>query len=70
MKGFVGVMDNDWFAFLSQQPGIDGVDFWSRAERACLEQWSQESLSSLTLRRRCRLISGKRTLLDLQGRNP
>ena len=25
MKGFVGVTDNDWFAFLSQQPGIDNV---------------------------------------------
>jgi len=23
MKGFVGVTDNDWFTFLSQQPGID-----------------------------------------------
>jgi len=23
MNGFVGVTDNDWFAFLSQQPGID-----------------------------------------------
>ena len=28
MKGFVGVTDNDWFAFLSQQPGIDKVNFW------------------------------------------
>jgi len=28
MKGFVGVTDNDWFAFLSQQPGIDEVIFW------------------------------------------
>jgi len=28
MKGFVGVMDNDWFVFLSQQPGIDEVNFW------------------------------------------
>jgi hypothetical protein len=27
MKGFVGVTDNDWFAFLSQQPGIDEVNF-------------------------------------------
>jgi len=23
MKGFVGVTDNDWFTFLSQQPGIE-----------------------------------------------
>jgi len=26
MKGFVGVTDNDWFSFLSQQPGIDDVN--------------------------------------------
>jgi len=27
MKGFVGVTDNDWFAFLSQQPNkIWGTD--------------------------------------------
>jgi len=30
MKGFVGITDNDWFAFLSQQPGIDEVNFWKR----------------------------------------
>jgi len=28
MKGFVGVTDNDSFAFLSQQPGIDRENFW------------------------------------------
>ena len=28
MKGFVGVTDNDWFAFLSHQLGIDEVNFW------------------------------------------
>jgi hypothetical protein len=26
MKGFVGVTEKDWFAFLSQQPGIDDVN--------------------------------------------
>jgi len=26
MKGFVGVTDNDWFAFLSQQSGIDELN--------------------------------------------
>ena len=31
MNGFVGVTDNDWFAFLSQQPGIDEVNFWQRS---------------------------------------
>ena len=28
MEGFVGVTDNDWFAFLSQQPVIDEVNLW------------------------------------------
>ena len=28
MKSFFGITDNDWFAFLSQQPGIDEVNFW------------------------------------------
>ena len=28
MKGYIGVTDNDWFDFLSQQPGIDEVNFW------------------------------------------
>jgi len=28
MKGFIGVTDNDWFEFLSQQPEIDEVNFW------------------------------------------
>jgi hypothetical protein len=27
MKGWIGVTDNDWFDFLSQQPGIDEVNF-------------------------------------------
>jgi len=28
MKAFIGVTDNNWFAFLSHQPGIDEVNFW------------------------------------------
>ena len=28
MKGYIGVTDNDWFAFLSQHPEIDEVNFW------------------------------------------
>ena len=28
MKGYVGVTDNNWFNFLSQQPGIDEVNSW------------------------------------------
>lgn len=28
MKAFIGVTDNDWFDFLSGQPGIDEVNFW------------------------------------------
>ena len=31
MKGFVGVTDNAWFEFLSQQSGIDEVNFWQLA---------------------------------------
>ena len=30
MKGFVGVTDNDWFTFLSHQPGISELYFWQR----------------------------------------
>jgi len=33
MKGFIGVTDNDWFDFLSQQPGIDGMNFWQARQR-------------------------------------
>jgi len=32
-EGFVGVTDNDWFAFLSRQPGIDEVNFWQPSGR-------------------------------------
>ena len=28
MQGYVGVTDNDWFNFLSQQLEIDEVNFW------------------------------------------
>jgi len=34
MKGFVGVTDNSWFAFLAQQPGIDEVNFWQPGGRS------------------------------------
>jgi hypothetical protein len=33
MKGFIGVTDNGWFDFLSQQPGIDEVKFLSKTAR-------------------------------------
>ncbi len=33
MKGFIGVTDNDWFAFLSKQPKIDEVNFWQPSGR-------------------------------------
>ena len=29
MKAFLAVTDNDWFDFLSRQPDIDEVDFWT-----------------------------------------
>ena len=34
MKGYVGVTDNHWFDFLSQQPGIDEVNFWQPGGRS------------------------------------
>jgi putative restriction endonuclease len=34
MNGFVGITDNDWFGFLSHQPGIDEVNFWQPAGRS------------------------------------
>jgi putative restriction endonuclease len=33
MKGFVGVTDNDWYTFLSQQQQIDEVNFWQPSGR-------------------------------------
>jgi len=33
MKAFIGVTDNDWFAFLSQQPWVDEVNFWQLYSR-------------------------------------
>jgi len=33
MKGFFGVTDNVWFAFLSHQPVIDEVNFWQPGGR-------------------------------------
>ena len=34
MNGFVAVTDNHWFAFLSQQPEIDEVNFWQPRGRS------------------------------------
>ena len=28
MNGWIGITDNEWFSFLSRQPGIDEVNFW------------------------------------------
>jgi len=34
-----GITDNEWFAFLSQQPGIDEVKFWQvKANRVASPQ--------------------------------
>jgi len=38
MKGFVGITDNDWYAFLSQEPGIDEVNFWQQNSRRIRER--------------------------------
>ena len=41
MKGFVGVTDNDWFEFLSKQPGIDEVNFWQPGGRTRFKSLKQ-----------------------------
>jgi hypothetical protein len=33
MKGFVGITDDDWIAFLSQQWRIDEGNNWQRGKR-------------------------------------
>ena len=33
LKAFVGVTDNEWFAFLSNLPEIDEVNFWQPGGR-------------------------------------
>jgi uncharacterized Rossmann fold enzyme len=33
MKYFVGLTDNDWCAFLAQQPGIDEVNLAAKRDR-------------------------------------
>jgi hypothetical protein len=42
MKGFVGVTDNGWFVFLSQQPGIDEVNFWQPGARSRFRRFRQD----------------------------
>jgi hypothetical protein len=53
MNAFVSVTDNDWFAFLSQQPGIDEVNFWQPSGRFTIESHAimslKKSLSCCTL---------------------
>jgi len=45
MKGFVGVTDNDWFTFLSQQREIDEVNFWQPHAGQPSELWPLVNLS-------------------------
>ena len=33
MNGWIGIIDNEWFTFLSRQPGIDKVNFWQPGGR-------------------------------------
>ena len=33
IKGYIGVTVNDWFAFLSQQPGTEQVNFLPKTAR-------------------------------------
>ena len=46
MNAFVGVTDNDWFAFLSQQPGIDEVNFWQPKPEEVAQARAEELLQA------------------------
>jgi hypothetical protein len=45
MKGFVGVTDNDWSAFLSQQTGKKGTDLFFKDRRRSLSILSMTFIS-------------------------
>lgn len=47
MKGSNGDTDNDWFAFLFQQPGIDEVNFWQPRADVSFQARQQASPSCL-----------------------
>jgi len=51
MKGYVGVTDNDWFDFLSQQPGIDEVNFWQPGGNRVFNALSAKELFLFKLRK-------------------
>jgi len=40
--GSTGVTDNDWFEFLSQQPGIDEFNFWQFGGMSELKSLGQQ----------------------------
>ena len=55
MKGYIGVTDNIWFAFLSQQPGIDEVNFWQPKLEEVAQARAEELLHA---HRRVRTAAG------------
>jgi len=56
MKGFVAVTDNDWFAFLSQQPEIDEVNFWQPGGTGQFRALNREHLSQKYSLENCCLL--------------
>ena len=42
MKGYIAVTDNDWFAFLARQRGIDEVNFWQSGGHVLNREFSAQ----------------------------
>jgi len=59
MKGFVGVTDNDWFAFLSQQPGIDEVNFWQPGAKKSVISCRRAEIFTLVVRKLLHFSKGR-----------
>jgi hypothetical protein len=66
MKGFVGVTDNDWFAFLSQQPEIDEVNFWQPKLEEVAQARAEELLQAHRRVRTAARIKGLRCRVEPQ----
>lgn len=58
MKAFVGVTDNNWFSFLSQQPGIDEVNFWQPSGKTLFKSLSPGELFLFKLHSPLNYIAG------------
>ena len=64
MKGYIGVTDNIWFAFLSQQPGIDEVNFWQPKLEEVAQARAEEPLQAHRRVRTAARIKGLRCRVE------